>query len=138
VIGDLGVIWAMKQSIIETKSFAFAVRMVRLFTHLIECHGYIRVLLHQALRSGTSIGANVAESVDAESSRDFISKRSIALKEARETEYWLRLLRETDHLTAAEFDSIHADCTELLRLLSSSLRKQRAALKAAKKSPPAP
>ncbi len=126
----------MKQSIIEAKSFAFAVRMVRLFAHLLERHGHIRALLYQALRSGTSVGANVAESVDAESLRDFISKRSIALKEARETEYWLRLLHETDHLTKAEFDSIHADCTELLRLLSTSLRKQREQLKASKKSPP--
>ncbi len=125
----------MKASLLETKSFAFAGRIVRLYRHLLEHHGAVKALLLQALRAGTSIGANVAESTDAESLRDFISKRSIARKEARETEYWLRLLHETGYLTTEEFTSIHADCVELLRLLTSSLRKQRARLQAEKNRP---
>ena len=76
----------------------------------------------QLLRSGTSIGANVAESQQAQSRPDFISKLSIALKEASETKYWLRLLSATEYLEISEFDSIMADCIELEKILVSIVR----------------
>ena len=123
-------------SVIETKSFAFAVRIVKLFRHVYTRSPEIKPLWQQVLRSCTSIGANVAEAVDAQSLADFISKRAISLKEARETHYWLRLLHETEYLTDAEFDSLHEDCLALLRLLTASLRKLRERHQAARKQLP--
>ena len=73
----------------------------------------------QLLRCGTSIGANVAESQNAQSRADFLSKLGIALKEASETKYWLRLLRETGYLSEQEFDSIYPDCVEVENCLSA-------------------
>ena len=80
-------------------------------------------LSKQLLRSGTSIGANVAEAQQAQSRPDFVSKLNIALKEAVETSYWLRLLRATDYLTQAEFQSILFDCTELEKLLTAIIKQ---------------
>jgi len=71
------------------------------------------------LRSGTSIGANVEEAIGGQSKADFISKLAIAYKEARETSYWLRLLKDTDYLTEKEFESIHADAEELCRIIGT-------------------
>jgi four helix bundle protein len=71
------------------------------------------ILSKQVLRSGTSIGANVEEALGGQSKADFIAKLPIAYKEARETSYWLRLLKDTDYLTEKEFESIHADAEEL-------------------------
>ena len=107
----------MKESIVHQKSYAFAVRIVRLSQYL---NGEKRefVLSKQVLRSGTSIGANVEEASGGQSKRDFLSKMSIAYKEARETVYWLRLLKDTGYLTQDEFDSIHTDADELCRILS--------------------
>ena len=107
----------MKESIVHQKSYAFAVRIVRLSQYL---NGEKRefVLSKQVLRSGTSIGANVEEASGGQSKRDFLSKMSIAYKEARETAYWLRLLKDTGYLTQDEFDSIHTDADELCRILS--------------------
>ena len=73
----------------------------------------------QLLRSGTSIGANIAEANSAFSKKDFLAKMYIAFKECSESKYWLDLLYKTDYLTQSEFDSINADCTELQKLLSS-------------------
>ena len=81
------------------------------------------VLSKQLLRSGTSIGANVSEAQQAQSRADFISKLNIALKQASETEYWIRLLQATDYLTQREADSLLADCTELEKLLVSIVKK---------------
>jgi four helix bundle protein len=78
-------------------------------------------LFKQVLRSGTSIGANIAESKYAISRKDFILKLQIALKEASETAFWLELLHETDYLAHRDFSGIYADCEEMLRLLTSSL-----------------
>lgn len=103
---------------IEDKSFRFAVRIVKLCKHMQESkHEY--VLSKQLLRSGTSIGANVAESQQAQSRADFISKLSIALKEASETSYWLRLMNATDILSEKEYQSIFSDCKELEKLLTA-------------------
>ena len=96
-------------NIIEEKSFAFAVRIVNLYRHLNETKKEF-VLSKQLLRSGTSIGANVAEAEQAQSTLDFISKMSIALKETSETKYWIRLLASTNYLTEAEAVSILNDC----------------------------
>ena len=111
----------MKDNIILSKSKAFAVRVVRLCRYLREEKKEF-VLSKQLLRCGTSIGANVHEAKYAQSTDDFISKNSIALKEAAETEYWLELLYETDYLTKAEYDSIAEDCSELVRLLTAIVK----------------
>ncbi len=109
---------------IEQKSFQFAVRIVKLYKHLRVAKKEF-VLSKQLLRSGTSIGANVAEAQQAQSRADFISKLNIALKEAAETNYWLRLLQATDFLSDAEFQSVHNDCRELEKILTSILKSAR-------------
>ena len=98
------------------KSFLFALRIVELYQHLSEKKKEF-VLSKQVLRSGTSIGANPEESRGAQSSPDFQAKISIAYKEARETSYWLRLLFDSKYLTGRQFNSLHADCEELIRIL---------------------
>jgi four helix bundle protein len=80
------------------------------------------------LKSGTSIGANIAESKNAVSKSDFINKLAIALKEARETEYWLKLLHESDNIQSNEFESLSADCIELIRLLTSIIKSLKTKL----------
>jgi four helix bundle protein len=116
----------MKDGVIQTKSFAFAVRIVMLYKYLCDEKKEF-VLSKQLLRSGTGIGTLVREADQAESKLDFIHKLAIALKEANETEYWLLLLRETAYLTASEADSILNDNKELLKLLTSIINtsKQR-------------
>ena len=74
----------------------------------------------QVLRSGTSIGANLEESLGAQSPSDFQAKISIAYKEALETSYWLRLLRAAKYITEKQFDSIHTDCVELIKILGAT------------------
>ena len=107
--------------VIQDKSFRFAVRIVNLCRYLqTEQKEYI--LTKQLLRCGTSIGANVAESQQAQSRPDFISKLNIALKEAYETNYWLRLLHETRYLKQDEFQSIIYDCQEIEKLLISIIK----------------
>ena len=101
---------------IEQKSFSFAVRIVRLYKHLTE-HKKEYVLSKQLLRSGTSIGANVSEAERAQSRADFIAKMHIALKEANETDYWLRLLHESEYLNEAEFQSVYRDVDELISII---------------------
>ena len=108
-------------NVIEEKSFQFAVRIVRLNQYLRTTKKEF-VLSKQVLRSGTSIGASVAESKHAQSKADFISKMEIALKETSETKYWLRLLKETDYLSDSEFDSIFPDCIELEKILVSIVK----------------
>ena len=106
------------ENVVQTKSYAFAVRIVKLYQYLtISKKEY--VLSKQILRSGTSIGANVEEAIGGQSKADFIHKLSIAYKEARETSYWLRLLKDTDYLTPKEFESIHPDVEELCRIIGS-------------------
>ena len=111
-------------NIIEEKSFAFAVRIVNLYKHLNENKREF-VLSKQLIRSGTSIGANVAEAEQAQSTPDFVSKMNIALKEASETKYWIRLLASTDYLTEAEADSILNDCVELEKILVSIVKSSK-------------
>ena len=109
-------------NVIVTKSFEVAVRIVNLYKHLTELKKEY-VLSKQLLRSGTSIGANVAEAQKAQSSADFNAKMNIALKEANETEYWLRLLHRTDYLSDSEFNSIYPDIDEIIAILTSICKK---------------
>ena len=100
------------------KSFEFAVRIVNLSKYLMQEHKEY-VLSKQLLRCGTSIGANIAEAQRGQSKADFISKMSIALKEANEAHYWLRLLHRTNYLTASQFDSMNKDIQEILGILTA-------------------
>ncbi len=112
-----------KENILLEKSFAFAVRSVELYKYLTKKKEF--VLSKQILRSGTSIGANAEEADGAISKADFSSKISIAYKEAKETHYWLRLLKETKFIDQKLFDSLLEDCNELCKLLFSILKTTR-------------
>ena len=103
---------------IREKSFRFSVRIVKLAQYLREEKKEF-ILSKQVEKSGTSICANVTEAKYGQSRADFLTKNTIALKEAGETEYWLRLLHETGYLTDKMYGSIHQDCCELIRILSS-------------------
>ena len=109
---------------IEEKSFQFAVRIVKLCRYLCDEKKEF-ILSKQLLRAGTSIGANIAESQQAQSRPDFISKLCIALKEASETNYWLRLLRATDYLSETEYRTMIVQCKELERPLTSILKSAK-------------
>lgn len=114
----------MKQeNIILEKSFAFAVRIVKLYKYFCdEKKEY--VLSKQILRSGTSIGANINEAQAAQSTNDFISKLSIASKEARESQYWIKLLIETDYLSSASLNtqSLQNEINEIVKLLTNIIK----------------
>ena len=114
----------MKENLIADKSKQFAIRIIRLYQHLTK-NGREFVLSKQILRSGTSIGANVREAIQAQSRKDFIAKMQIALKEASETEYWLELLHETDYLNDNEFESIYKECQELLKILITIIKNSK-------------
>lgn len=106
----------MAESLVSAKSFSFAVRIVKLCRHL-KALGVERELLSQLIRSGTSITANLSEATYGHSKKDFYSKTRIALKECAETHTWLRLLHATDSLADHEYQSINADCEEILKIL---------------------
>ena len=106
----------MKENIILTKTYNFAIRIVNLHTHLHKTTHTFDIA-RQLLRSGTSIGANTEEAVGAESKKDFIHKLSIAYKEARETKYWLRLLRDTNILEKKLAQSMINDCDDILAII---------------------
>lgn len=105
-----------KESIIQKKSYRFSIRIVRLYQYLVKKNEY--VLAKQILRCGTSVGANIEESSGGQSKKDFLSKFSIAYKEARETRYWLRILKDTDYLSEHIFKSLLNDCEEILKIIS--------------------
>ena len=111
----------MKENIIKDKSFAFAVRIVRLYQYLQESKKEF-VLSKQLLKSGTSIGAMVRESEHAETKTDFKHKMAIAQKEANETIYWLELLKEAGYLTETEFDGIHENAVEVIKLITTIIK----------------
>ena len=115
----------MKQTnVIAEKSKAFALRIIRLARYL---NGEKRetVLCRQILRSGTSVGANIREASRGQSRADFYTKLTIALKEADETAYWLELLHESEYIPTKAYDSLYADCQELIRLLTAITRTIR-------------
>ncbi|MDR2057417.1 MAG: four helix bundle protein [Dysgonamonadaceae bacterium] len=107
----------MKESIIKNKSFIFAIRMVRLYKML--CNDRKEFVLSKQLRAGTSIGANVREALNAQSTADFVHKCAIAQKECDETLYWLELLKETEYIDEKEFVSVNNDAEELLKIIRS-------------------
>jgi four helix bundle protein len=107
-------------SLLKDKSFALAVRIVRLGRYLMEDKKEF-IISKQLVRAGTNPGAMIREAQNAESGKDFIHKLSIAQKEIGETVYWLELLHETDYLNGPEFDSINSDIAEVMQLLTSSI-----------------
>ncbi|MBO5049260.1 MAG: four helix bundle protein [Oscillospiraceae bacterium] len=111
-------------SILEQKSFQFAIRIVNLCKHLRSTKKEY-TLSKQLLRSGTSIGANVAEAQQAQSKADFISKLSIALKETTESKYWIKLIWATGYLSEKEYSSIVSDCIELEKILVTSVKTSK-------------
>lgn len=113
-----------EDNLIVVKSKAFALRIIKLYKYLIESKKEY-ILSKQVLRSGTSIGANVKEGVRGQSKADFYAKLNISLKEASETEYWLELLYESDYLPENDFQSIYADCKEILRILTAITNTQK-------------
>ena len=115
----------MKENIIQDKSYAFALRIVNLYRWLCE-EKKEYVLSKQILRSGTSIGANVEEAIGGQSDKDFHSKLNIAYKESRETRYWLRLLHDAKLIDDNAFQSIIADCEELMKILGSITKTMKA------------
>jgi four helix bundle protein len=107
-----------RDNIIVSKSYSFALKVIELYKYLIsEKKEY--VMSKQFLRCGTSIGANVHEAVASESKKDFIHKLGIAVKEARETSYWLRLLKETNYISQDKAPELHSACEELIKILNS-------------------
>ena len=111
----------MSANVLKEKSFAFSVRIVRLYQHL-AARKQEYTLSKQLLRSGTSVGAMIREAEYAETRADFIHKMAIAQKEANESLCWLELLEVTDYLTPAQSLSLRTDATELLKLLTSTLK----------------
>ena len=107
------------------RTFAFAVQTVRLCRHLELRNGVCRALSRQLLRAGTSIGANVEEAQGAQSRPDFISKNGIALKEARETHYWLRLLIASGEVQEQPIAPIRQEAGELMRILGAIVVSSR-------------
>ena len=108
----------MKDNTILRKSLAFSVRIVNLHKYL-TAQKKEYILSRQICKSGTSIGANIAEAQRAQSTADFVAKLKIALKEASETQYWLQLLHETNYLSDKAFNSLHSDLLEILRILTA-------------------
>lgn len=107
-----------KENVVQVKSYDFALRIVKMYMWLCQDKREY-VLSKQLLKCGTSVGANVEEAIGGVSDKDFNSKLGIAYKEARETRYWLRLLRDSEIITQKAFDSIFPDCEELLKIIGS-------------------
>lgn len=110
----------MSQNLIREKSYAFAVQIIKLCKKLEETKEY--VLAKQLLKAGTSIGANVEEAIAGQSRADFISKMSIASKEARETNYWLRLLRDSEMISQDQVRDLLAKSEELVNILTAIVK----------------
>ena len=108
-------------NVLHDKSFAFAIRIVNLYTFLTDDKKEY-VLSKQILRSGTSIGANIREGRNAQSSLDFVNKYSIALKEADETQYWIELLYAAKLIDKKAYESLNNDINEIIALLTSSIK----------------
>jgi len=114
-----------KERDIQERAFSFACRIVKLCQSLAKQRGAGEILSRQVLRSGTAIGANLEEAVAGQSKADFTSKCSIALKEARETHYWLRLLRKTEVISAKKLNDLASESYELVAILTAIVKKSR-------------
>jgi four helix bundle protein len=117
----------MEGGAVAVKSFAFAIRIIKASRYLMEKKKEF-ILSKQLMRSGTAVGALIKEGEHAQSRLDFLNKMNIALKEANETDYWLMLLKETNYIAEKEFNSIHTDCTELIKLLASIVKTTKKSL----------
>ncbi|BDC95736.1 hypothetical protein TRSA_08350 [Treponema saccharophilum] len=116
--------FSTKKGVIQEKSKAFAVRIVKFYKYLCDEKKEF-VLSKQVLRSGTSIGANVRESKNAQSKADFISKMSIALKEADETAYWIELLTESEIVKETQVKDLYEENTEIIKILTSIVKSSK-------------
>lgn len=117
-----------KENVVKVKSYDFALRMIKAYKYLTSSQREF-VLSKQMLRSGTAIGALIREAEYAQSKADFISKLSIALKEANETAYWISLLKDSDYIEPLGADSLSKDCYELIRLLTTIIVKTKQQIK---------
>lgn len=112
------------ENVVQTKSYDFALKIIRIYKYLSQEKKEF-VLSKQLLRSGTSIGANVEESIGGQSKADFFAKITIAYKETRETSYWIRLLKDSDYLTPEQSDALLKDVEELLKIIGSIQKSVR-------------
>ena len=110
----------MKQSLIKEKSYSFALQIIRLYKSLLKQNEFI--LSKQLLRSGTSIGANIEEALAGQSRADFLAKMSIASKEARETNYWLRLIRDSETISKNEVEPLLTESESIAKILTSIVK----------------
>jgi four helix bundle protein len=110
-----------KENVLKTKSFVFAVKIIRLYKYVKEKHSE-GVLSKQLLRSGTSIGAMIREAEYAETTRDFVHKLSLSLKEINESIYWLQLLKAANYIDQEIFEPLYNDALEILKLLTASIK----------------
>ncbi|MEJ7692932.1 four helix bundle protein [Daejeonella sp.] len=117
----------MRESLIQIKTYAFAIRIVKLYKFLCESKKEF-VLSKQLLRSGTAPGALSYEAEHAQSKADFLNKMNVALKEANETKYWLFLLKDSKYLTNEEFFAIMPDCKEIIQMLVSTVKTTKSSL----------
>lgn len=113
----------MKENLIATKTYSFALMIVKLNKKLVSEKEY--VLSRQILRSGTSIGANVEEAIGGISKKDFRAKMSISYKEARETHYWLRILKDTNYISIVEFEELNKEITSILKILFKIIQSSK-------------
>ena len=114
----------MKENVIKTKSFAFALRIIKLYQFL-QSEKKEYILSKQLMRSGTSIGAMIREGEQAESKLDFIHKLAIAQKEANESEYWIELLNQSGYIDKVQYESLFKDITEIRKLLTSIIKTSK-------------
>ena len=110
----------MKENLVQEKSYSFSLRVIDLYKVLVKANEY--VMSWQLLKSGTSIGANIEEALAGQSRADFLSKMSIASKEARETHYWLRLLRDSQTVSSDQIAPLLTESESLINILSSIVK----------------
>jgi four helix bundle protein len=122
--GEWKIVMIKRGNVLKEKSFSFALQIIKLYKYLAnEKKEYI--IAKQVLRSGISVGAMIEEANQAESKADFIHKLSIANKEANETHYWLRLLKESEYISDKHFQNLIIDNEELMKLLTSSIKTSK-------------
>lgn len=114
----------MKENVIQTKTYTFAIQVVKIVQIIRERRKEFDIT-KQLLRSGTSIGANVEEAIGGFSKKDFVYKLQISLKEARESNYWIRILKDTNYITDDEFEGLNSSNTEILKILTAILNTSK-------------
>jgi four helix bundle protein len=105
-----------KDNLIRDKSYEFSLKIIKIYKNLVDKKSY--ELANQLLRSGTSIGANVEEAIGAQSTKEFLAKLSIAYKEARETHYWIRLLRDAGYIDESSFNELSIECESIVKIIA--------------------